>query len=199
MTKIQIIIYLSFIAQFASENHILKFRLEDIPREGRVAEVEQDPTWLDERLGGGEKNSVRFLGPIRIHLKLSRLGSTVLASSRVRVEMEFQCDRCLESFSSFLDSEYKASLKPKPRIPAEEKAESQRDDDPETEFYEGEEIDLTPLIQDQILLALPPKAVCREDCRGLCPRCGQNLNRGTCQCADQDVDPRLQPLKNFRV
>jgi len=104
----------------------------------------------------------------------------------------------LDTFSSPLDSEYKASLKPKPKIPSEEEKES-KGDDLETEFYEGEEIDLTPLIQDQILLALPPKAVCREDCRGLCQRCGQNLNRGTCQCADQKMDPRLEPLKNFRV
>ncbi len=176
----------------------MKFRLEDISREGRVAEFEQDPTWLDERLGGGEKKSVRFRGPIRIHLKLSRSGSMVLVNSRARAEMEFQCDRCLDPFTILLDSEYKASLKPRPKIPAEEEAEIKRDD-VETEFYEGEEIDLTPLIQDQILLALPPKAVCREDCRGLCQRCGQNLNRGTCQCTDQDVDPRLKPLKNFRV
>ncbi len=176
----------------------MKFRLEDIPREGKVGEFEQDPTWLDERLGGEEKKPVRFLGAIRIHLRLSRSGSMVLVSSRVRAEMEFQCDRCLDPFSSYLDSEYRASLKPKPQIPAEEEAESKRKD-LETEFYEGEEIDLTPLIQDQILLALPPKAVCREDCRGLCQRCGQNLNRGTCQCVNQETDPRLKPLKNFRV
>ena len=176
----------------------MKFRLEDISREGWVREFAQDPTWLDERLGGDEKWPVRFLGPIRVQLRLSRSGSVVLVSSRVRAELEFRCDRCLDPFSSPLDSEYKASLKPKPKIPSEEEKES-KGDDLETEFYEGEEIDLTPLIQDQILLALPPKAVCREDCRGLCQRCGQNLNRGTCQCADQKMDPRLEPLKNFRV
>jgi uncharacterized protein len=178
---------------------VLKFRLEDIPREGREVESEQDATWLDDRMGGAEtRPSVRFVGPIRVHLGLSRSGSVVLVNSRFRAEVEFRCDRCLDPFPGSLASEYRASLKPKPKIHSAEEIEV-KGDDPETEFYEGEEVDLTSLVQDQVLLALPSKALCREDCRGLCQRCGQNRNRGTCQCVDQKIDPRLEPLKKFRV
>jgi uncharacterized protein len=176
----------------------LNFRLEDIPREGREVEAEQDPGWLDERLAREERKPFRLLGPVRIHLTLSRSGRTVLVQSRIRAEAEFSCDRCLEPFASVLSSEFKATLKPKPHISSNPEREIERDD-LETEFYEGEEFDLTPLLQDQLLLTLPSKSVCREDCRGLCQRCGQNRNRGTCQCTDQESDPRLEPLKKFQV
>jgi len=180
------------------ERFALKFRLEDIPREGREVESEQDPGWLDERLAREERKLFRLLGPVRIHLKLFRSGRTVLVESRVRAEAEFSCDRCLDPFSSILSSAYKATLKPKPQLSSGPEAELDRDD-LETEFYEGDEIDLTPILQDQLLLTLPPKSVCREDCRGLCQRCGRNMNRGTCQCADQEIDPRLEPLKKIQV
>ena len=176
----------------------MKFRIEDIPREGREEEYEQDPSWLDERFSEEQGIPFRFLPPIRVHLNLSRSGRVVLVKSRVRAEADFCCDRCLEPFPMVLTSEYKASLKPKPALPLDEELEIDKGS-LETEFYEGEEIDLTPLIQDQILLTLPAKAVCREDCRGLCQRCGQNMNRGTCPCADQNIDPRLEPLKKIRV
>jgi uncharacterized protein len=176
----------------------LKFRLEDIPREGREADAEQDPDWLDDRLGREEKRPFRFLGPIRIHLNLSRSGRTVWVESRIRAEAEFSCDRCLERFSSVLNAAFRATLKPKPQVSPGEEVELGRDD-LETDFYEGDEIDLTSILQDQLLLALPPKSVCREDCRGLCQRCGQNMNRGTCRCTDQEIDPRLEPLKKFQV
>jgi uncharacterized protein len=175
----------------------LKYRLEDISREGREEESEQDPSWLDDRFPEEESKSFRFLSPIRVTLNLSRSGRVVLVKSRIYAEVEFCCDRCLERFPMVLKSEYKASFKPKPSIPQD--GEPGLKDSPETEFYEGEEIDLSPLIQDQILLAFPPKTVCREECRGLCQRCGQNLNRGVCSCADQNIDPRLEPLKKIRV
>jgi uncharacterized protein len=176
----------------------LKFRLEDIPGEGWEGESDQDPGWLDDRFSGEEKKLFRFLSPIRVHLTLSRSGRVVLVKSQARAEMEFTCDRCLEPFPLVLSSEYKASLKPKPAIPADEESDPDGKN-LDTEFYEGEEIDLTPLVQDQVLLAIPSKAVCRKDCQGLCQHCGQNKNRGTCHCAAPDFDPRLEPLKKFRV
>lgn len=161
-------------------------------------EAEQDPGWLDDRLGREEGASFRFLGPIRIHLKLSRSGRTVLVESRIRAETEFSCDRCLERFVTRLNSNYKATLKPRPQGSPGGEVELERED-LETDYYEGDEIDLTPALQDQLLLAIPPKAVCREECRGLCQRCGQNLNLKTCKCAGEDVDPRLQILKKIKV
>jgi len=97
-----------------------------------------------------------------------------------------------------LTSEFTIRLKPKPDSPLMQEVELNRED-LETEFYEGEEVDVAPLVQDQILLTLPAKAICDEECRGLCPKCGHNQNRGTCQCLVEVIDPRFEPLRNFRV
>jgi uncharacterized protein len=108
------------------------------------------------------------------------------------------CARCLEPFARTLTSQFQLSLKPKPDFAPPEEVELTRED-LETDFYEGEEIDLSPLVQDQALLTIPPKLVCREDCLGLCPGCGKNINRDACQCPERKVDPRLEALRNFRV
>lgn len=185
---------------FAEEVKSLKFRLEDISKEGQEAMFSQAESWLDGRLAGEAKRSFNFIGPIRVYLNLSRSGRMVWVKSRIEVRVEWLCARCLESFSRTLTSEYTASLKPRPDSPSQPREEVELSrEDIETEFYEGEEIDLTPLVQDQALLALPQKVICRDDCLGLCPRCGKNLNRESCQCQKRIIDPRFEPLRGFKV
>ena len=67
-------------------------------------------------------------------------------------------------------------------------------DDLALSYYEGDEIDLTPLVHEQTILALPTRPLCRETCRGLCPRCGANLNSGACGCPAAPPDARLAVL-----
>jgi len=122
----------------------------------------------------------------------------VLVKSRVEAQVKGTCARCLELFSLPVSSQFQLALKPKPDSRPPEEVELTRED-LETDFYEGEEIDLSPFIQDQVLLTIPPKLVCREECRGLCQKCGKNLNRETCNCPEKTVDPRLEALRNFRV
>lgn len=149
-------------------------------------------------MGDEARRNFRFRGPIHIRASLSRSGHVVLIHSRSEIQVDWVCARCLELFPLTLTSEYSTSLKPKPDSALVEELELSRED-LETEFYQGEEIDITPLMQDQVLLSLPSKALCREDCRGLCPHCGTNLNRHHCQCREQFMDPRFAALKNFRV
>ena len=176
-------------------------RVEDIPEQGKQESFLEDEGPLNERLGGETTNSgLHFAGPVQVRVNLSRSGRLILVKSRVEARIKCICARCLEPFASALRSEIQVSLKPKPdpRLATPEEVELSRED-LETDFYEGEEVDLSPLIQDQVLLTLPPKVICREDCRGLCQHCGKNLNRETCQCSGAEVDPRLAALKNFRV
>ena len=176
-------------------------RVEDIPAQGKQESFLEEEGPLNERLGGETTNSgLHFSGPIQVRLDLSRTGRIVLVKSRVEARVRCTCARCLDPFALNLSSEFKMSLRPRPDpgLAPPEGIELSRED-LETDFYEGEEVDLSPLIQDQVLLTLPPKVICREDCRGLCQRCGKNLNREACQCASAEVDPRLAPLKNFRV
>src|SRR5215213_1252628 len=64
--------------------------------------------------------------------------------------------------------------------------------------YEGDAVDLDELVREQILLALPSRHLCREDCKGLCQRCGANLNNGPCSCEQGEVDPRWAALADLK-
>jgi uncharacterized protein len=68
----------------------------------------------------------------------------------------------------------------------------------EVGYYQGEGLLLEDVLREQVLLALPLKAICREECRGLCPHCGQNLNQEQCTCAESSEDPRWSALKDIR-
>jgi uncharacterized protein len=73
------------------------------------------------------------------------------------------------------------------------------EDDLTTAFYENDEIDLGHLMHEQFVLSLPMKPLCEEACKGLCPECGTNLNRGTCDCKPLWEDPRLAALRELRT
>jgi uncharacterized protein len=65
-------------------------------------------------------------------------------------------------------------------------------------FYHDDVIDLADVIREQLYLALPMKPLCREDCLGLCPVCGQNRNTTPCTCKTEWVDPRMDALRNLK-
>lgn len=68
----------------------------------------------------------------------------------------------------------------------------------EVEFF-GRVIDVMPQIMESVYTLLPTKVLCREDCKGLCPSCGKNLNEGSCSCGNENIDPRLEALRNFKA
>ena len=55
-------------------------------------------------------------------------------------------------------------------------------------------LDIDELVFAEIILSLPSKHLCKEDCKGICPKCGKNLNKGACECPDKEIDPRLAKL-----
>jgi len=176
-------------------------RVEDIPPQGKQESFQEEAGPLNERLGGDPSNSgLYFSDPVQVRVNLSRSGKVILVKSGIEARVKCNCARCLDPFTLTLSSEIWFSLNPKPdpNLAYPEEVELTRED-VQTDYYEGEEVDLSPLIQDQALLTLPFKVICREDCRGLCPRCGKNLNLESCQCLGSEIDPRLAPLKNFRV
>jgi uncharacterized protein len=113
---------------------------------------------------------------------------------RVRTTLELPCGRCLEPFTMEVDGQFDLRYQPHVENTGEGEREIE-EDDLTTAFYERDEIDLGHLMGEQFYLSLPMKPLCRQDCRGLCPECGTNLNRGTCECKRAWEDPRLKPLK----
>jgi len=115
----------------------------------------------------------------------------------VKSRLELSCSRCLEAFTHPVDASFEVRYQPRSANAGEGEREVE-DDDLSTAFYENDEIDLGQLMREQFYLSLPMKPLCVAECRGLCPQCGTNLNRGTCGCVRDWEDPRLAVLKQLK-
>jgi uncharacterized protein len=112
-------------------------------------------------------------------------------------KVELLCARCLEPIAR--DVAKKFDLLYRPQGADAGKAElSVTAAEAEVSYYQGDELLLEDVLREQVLLALPLKAICREDCKGLCPHCGKNLNQEQCNCAEPLEDPRWAALKDIR-
>src|SRR5262249_2840161 len=105
---------------------------------------------------------------------------------------------CLEPFALPVDAPFDLRYQPHSANIGEGEREIE-EDDLSTAFYENDTIDLGQLMREQFYLVLPMKPLCNEGCVGLCPVCGTNLNRGTCECAREWDDPRLAVLKTLKT
>ena len=116
---------------------------------------------------------------------------------RFQATLELTCSRCLDAFTVAIDEAVDVLYLPhaEEQVPAEREVE---DDDLSTAYYQDQVIDLGQLMQEQFYLAVPMKPLCREDCHGLCPVCGTNLNAGSCSCHPTWVDPRLAVLAQLK-
>lgn len=119
-------------------------------------------------------------------------------AGRVETMLELPCGRCLEPFRWPVDALFDLRYQPRGEDSGEGEREI-REDDLTTAFYEDETIDLAQLMREQFYLSLPMKPLCDPECKGLCPQCGTNLNRGRCACQAVWTDPRLAVLKQFRT
>jgi uncharacterized protein len=113
------------------------------------------------------------------------------------VELESECDRCLGRARFPLDARFDLFYRPMSDIARNEEIEI-HEGDTEIGFYEGGGIELADVLREQILLALPVKRICGEDCRGICPLCGGNRNETVCQCAANSIDERWGALRNLK-
>jgi len=97
-----------------------------------------------------------------------------------------------------LASSFDLRYRPVSRIGAGEDEVELAPEDIEVGFYTGDGLFLADVVAEQVNLALPMKVLCGEECHGLCPHCGANLNRERCRCGPRPVDPRLAPLARWR-
>lgn len=140
----------------------------------------------------------RVLVPAALQFDIFKDKRQFRLAGRVRTVLELGCSRCLEPFDWTVDAEFDLRYQPHtPAAPGETEREVE-EDDLTTAFYENDEIDLRQLMQEQFYLMLPMKPLCEAGCKGLCPNCGTNLNRGTCECNTQWEDPRLAALRALK-
>jgi len=135
----------------------------------------------------GEK--LEFKSPVDFNVVIRRVNSELMTEGTVAGKVMLECSRCLSKIISPLEVQVREIFR-KPVGHGESSEEA----------FEiiGDEIDLGPLAEQAFLLALPLKPLCKEDCKGLCPRCGKNLNEGDCGCREERIDPRLAILKKLK-
>jgi uncharacterized protein len=117
--------------------------------------------------------------------------------------VEVACSRCVGPVKLIVSEPLAVTYLPHGQVAAvdEELAGDEvevGEDDIDVYSYEGEEVDLEPLLREQVILAVPFAPLCREDCKGLCPVCGIDLNTGNCTCDRTPIDPRWTALKNLK-
>ena len=159
----------------------------------RTAEEHVERVYPPEALGP-DGDAYKVVAPVSLVFDLHKDKDRFHLVGRVTTTLEMVCGRCLEPFIISVDGPF--DLRYQPHAPNAMVGERQIDaDDMDAAYYENDEIDIGQLIQEQIYLALPMKPLCTDDCKGLCPACGTNLNRATCDCKTQWEDPRLAALK----
>lgn len=145
-----------------------------------------------------EDERARIAGETQISGRAARKSEQIRVHGALQTNVEVLCDRCLTPIETHVAIEFDVTYVPL-AIDASKEASELQDEEMSFSVYEGEAIDVDELVREQVLLALPTRLLCREDCKGLCPTCGADLNRQTCACKQREVDPRwaaLAALKN---
>jgi len=131
-------------------------------------------------------------------IKLIRTDKGILIKGRLNTELEVTCSRCLNLFSCPLTLDIEEEFSPTTDIVSGAVLPFPEEPGSFT-INEHHVLDLREAVRQYALLALPMKPLCREDCAGLCSRCGHNLNQGPCNCQHQIVDPRWSKLKELAL
>jgi uncharacterized protein len=132
-----------------------------------------------------------------VSLHLKKRGNDIDASGQVTAEIAVNCDRCLAPLIVAINGSFNLIYLPIDHLSGNDELVLERQE-LDFCFYRENRLDLDELAREQILLALPMSNLCREDCRGLCRQCGQDLNVSTCQCVIEHIDPRWSALLDLK-
>ncbi len=136
---------------------------------------------------GKTEQAAKFLTPVRVVGEFANIGGSIELSATASCRLEFVCDRCCESFESDFDCSFEEVFK-------KEDTRVEDDRNPDAVILKGTAVDIDEIVTNNVVVNLPFKCLCSEDCKGLCANCGQNLNEGECSCDTRPTDPRFDIL-----
>lgn len=133
------------------------------------------------------REPVEVLGPVRSEIKLKEAGGTIIAEGILSTEVVLTCSRCLANYKQQVEQKFSEVYRPHRDFNREDPEEREEE---KIFAIEDNKIDLTPLLTQTLVLAVPFKPLCREACLGLCPVCGGSLEEGVHEHgADDDEEP----------
>ena len=174
----------------------MKIHVEDIRETARSLDFPEDVEELNELLSQSEPVDYQFERTVHVHVSYYRCGEDLVFDGRFEAAVAGTCSRCLESYPFELDHGFSFVLRPAPENTGGPQAP---EEDRSLGFYTGDHVDLSPLLREEMILSLPTRPLCREDCPGLCPQCGRYRAAGSCDCHEEWVDPRLAPLRELKA
>jgi uncharacterized protein len=139
---------------------------------------------------------VNLTEPVAVKGQVRLAGNEVFVSGHVETRAQLECDRCLQPIELPVSADFALDYITEADYESSSAA-ALNEEELSVAVFDGESIDVDEMVKEQILLAVPARTLCREDCKGMCPECGIDLNTGQCNCAPNEVDPRWAALKNF--
>lgn len=167
----------------------LCFRPEDVPVDGRDVDVTLEPAWFAGVLGQAD---VAGAEPTHVTGRLEVAGNKIVFRGRLETGWHFECSRCAAEAEAPVVATFAHVF-----VPRDEHSRDAVSDDGMT-WFDGPTFDAEPVVREELVLALPEYPLCREDCKGLCNRCGADLNEGPCAC-EPVTDPRWAKLKGLKI
>jgi uncharacterized protein len=151
-------------------------------------ELEDSPEALELKADG-----VTFVKPVRVELLVFKNKDQLVCQGKVTVSVKLECSRCLAGYDHTVSSDlnFVVDLTGGPEA-AESEEEGYFVADPSATSFE-----INDPVREAVILSLPLKPLCSEECRGLCPICGIDLNRSKCGCVQKETDPRWDQLKGL--
>jgi uncharacterized protein len=164
---------------------MLKIKIADIRQGSSALKTTVKPQDI------GLASEHEFREPIDLFISINRISNTITVNIHIDTRIDLVCDRCVENFQTEFSNDVKLLFtRDSDMMQAEQDLvfvlEKQQD-----------EIDLTEPLRQTMLLEVPFKRVCQPECKGLCARCGSDLNKTRCECKDEEIDPRWEKLKEL--
>ncbi|MBI3769451.1 MAG: DUF177 domain-containing protein [Deltaproteobacteria bacterium] len=174
----------------------MKVQLHDILAVPTAIAYAESVDQLNATLRESHCPDYAFTAPLDVDITCSRSLLDLFFDGRVRGVATATCARCLAPFPLEITKDFSLVLTPEEPLRGEIELAA---GDLAESFYSGTEVDVTRLVYEQVLLALPTRPLCDEECRGLCPQCGVNRNTTECSCTVDSGDPRLAVLRGLKI
>ncbi|MEZ4599090.1 MAG: DUF177 domain-containing protein [Syntrophotaleaceae bacterium] len=176
-------------------------QIERIKAPGLILDLEESPETFPVLREMEEAGECCFPSPVKVHLRAFRLQEMVEVEGQVETIARFPCSRCLNEFDLKVEEGFAVAFtRQLPEVQDEEEEGAELTaEDMGLILFQGDEIDLTDAIQEQVVMALPVRPLCRPECKGLCSQCGADLNLGDCGCDRGDFNIKFSVLKDFKV
>lgn len=177
-------------------------RIKDIPEGGRDLSASFDRDEWFKKLLIDALDEFDALTDAKLLAKMARADKSVDITGGIYIKLNVLCSRCMEEFELNEQIPFRFLLEPEPKkSPKKDENEDNSeslDDSLDFSYYSTEEVDVGDLIRQHVVIAQPINHVCDEDCKGLCPKCGKNLNEGECNCKEDVSDSPFSVLKKLK-